>query len=253
MIISCHIPKTAGVSFATALHEAYGEGFLWDRSHETLIAAMYNENRFPLESVPVRWLNRYRPPCLRGVSCIHGHFPLRKHHLQACDRNNVFIVWLRDPLPWRISLYYYWKQFYPDPTDKYLNRIFDANWSLERFCLDRTFDNYQSRYLAWFPRSRIDFIGVVENYASDLDYLSQRILRREIVEHRLNQTKKPDDFRGGDFGGEFLRRFEANNQVDYRNYRDARRMSDARASKSAMNDNGSWPVAAGRASRAIAA
>jgi hypothetical protein len=231
LIISCHIPKTAGVSFATSLSEAYREQFLWDRAHETLIAAMYDENRVPVESVPIRWLDRYKPPALRGISCVHGHFPLRKYLPWAFNRNNIFIVWLREPLKWRISLYYFWKQLYPHPTEKYLNQIFDEDWSLERFCLDPTFDNYQSRYLAWFPRWRINFIGITENYSSDLKYLSQRVLHREMATHRLNQTKnkKPDDLLQRGFDDEFLRRFAANNRADYRSYQAARRASDARA------------------------
>jgi hypothetical protein len=231
LIVSCHIPKTAGISFATALGEVFRERFFWDRSHETIIAAMYDENRVPLESVPVRWLNRYKPPSLRGISCIHGHFPLRKYLPWAFNRNNIFIAWLREPLLWRISLYYYWKQLYPHPTEKYLNQIFDENWDLERFCLDRTFDNYQSRYLAWFPWRRINFIAVTENYASDLNYLSRCILNCELTLHTLNQTKKPDGPLHRGFDSRFLRRFQFNNRADYRNYRAARRASDARALK----------------------
>ena len=230
MIISCHIPKTAGISFATALHEVFGERFFWDRSHETIIAAMYDENRFSLENVPVQWLNRYKPPALRGIDVVHGHFPLRKYLSLAFNRNNVFIVWLREPLQWRISLYYYWKQLYPHPIEKYLNRMFYENWDLERFCLDLTFDNYQSRYLKWFPWHRINFIGVTENYSSDLDYLSRYILHREMTFHKKNQSVKPDGVPpDGGFDSQFHQRFESNNRLDYRNYRAARHASDARA------------------------
>ena len=77
-----------------------------------------------------------------------------------------------------------------------LNRIFDENWDLERFCFDPTFDNDQSRYLAWFPWCRINFIGVTENYASDLNYLSRQILHRELTLHHLNPSKKPDGIAG---------------------------------------------------------
>ncbi len=146
MLISCHIPKTAGVSFANALGQVFGERFFWDRSHETITAAMFDENRMPIEAVGILWLNRYKRPSLRGISCVHGHFPLRKYLPLAFSRSNVFIVWLREPLQCRISHYYYWKQSYPHPTDRFLNRIFDENWDLERFCLDPTLDNYQSRF-----------------------------------------------------------------------------------------------------------
>ena len=188
---------------------------------------MYDENRFPLESVPARWLDRHKPLPRRGISCLHGHFPLRKYLRLAINWNNVFVVWLREPLQWRISLYYFWKQNYLHQTDKYLNRIFDENWDLGRFCMDPTFDNYQSRYLAWFPRRRINFIGVTENYASDLDYLSRHISHRQLTFHKKNESKKPDGLLARGFGPQFLRRFESNNRIDYQNYRAAKRASDA--------------------------
>jgi hypothetical protein len=230
MLISCHIPKTAGVSFATALQEAFGEQFYWDRSHEAIIEATYAENRYSHEAVQYRWLSRYRRPPLQGKGCIHGHFPLRKYLSLAWNRQHVFVVWLRDPLRWRISLYYYWKQNYPHPIDKFLNRIFDEQWDLERFCTEPALNNYHSRFLAWFPRYRINFIGVTENYASDLAYLSRRILRRELIFCEANQSKKPEGLPSdGGFSAQFVRRFEAANRVDYRNYRAARRASDLRA------------------------
>jgi hypothetical protein len=229
MFISCHIPKTAGISFATALQEVFGERFFWDRSHEAIGNAMWAENRLSPETIAVRWMERYKPPSLRGIDCIHGHFPLRKYLWLAFNKNNFFIVWLREPLRWRISLYYYWKELYPHPTNKLLNRVFDENWDLERFCLDPTYDNRQSLFLAWFPWYRINFIGVTDNYTSDLDYLSRNILHHEMTPCKKNESKKPDGLLDRGFGSQFLRRFESNNRIDYRNYRAARRISDARA------------------------
>jgi hypothetical protein len=229
MLISCHIPKTAGTSFFTALQEVYGERFLLDLSHEKIIPAMYAEDSQPHESIPVRWLGRYRAPKLQDISCIHGHFPLRKFLPLAFNRDNIFVVWLREPLQWRISLYYFWKQLYPHPVAKYLNRFFDEGWDLERFCSYPMLDNYQSRYLAWFPWYRINFVGVTEHYESDLHHFSRRVLGRELTLCNLNQGKKPSDLPSdGGFGKTFMRRFESRNRHDYRNYRAARRASDAR-------------------------
>ena len=109
MLISCHIPKTAGIGFATALGEVFGDRFLWDESCATVIEAMNRDNRVPLNSVPVRWLDQYERPNLRGLRCVHGHFPLRKYLPLAFDLANVFVVWLREPLERQISQYYYWK------------------------------------------------------------------------------------------------------------------------------------------------
>jgi hypothetical protein len=189
---------------------------------------MYREGRVSVEDVQVQWLENYQRPSLRGVDCIHGHFPLRRFVSSAFNLRNIFVAWLREPLQWRISLYYYWKQNYPHPTNRHLNRIFDENWDLERFCLDPTFDNYQSRFLAGFPRWRINFIGVSDNYVSDLAYLSRQVLRRELNVHKKNKSKKPIESPGMGFDARLMHRFESNNQVDYRNYRMAKRASDAR-------------------------
>jgi hypothetical protein len=229
MFISCHIPKTAGTSFAVALREAFGKRFYWDRSAETIVGNMFVENKVPMESVPARWMDRYKPPAVPGVSCIHGHFPLRKYLSWAFNWKNVFVTWLREPLRRRISMYYFWKACYPCPTNKYLNRIFDENWDIEKFCSDPALDNDQSRFLARFPWHRINFVGVTENYASDLAYVSQYILHRELTMHLANVSQKPSKSSKADFGSQFLQDFERRNRVDYRNYRAALRASEARA------------------------
>ena len=238
MLISCHIPKTAGFSFATALRNVYGESFLWDMSHESILAQMFAQRQLSVEEVTVAWLDRYEPPRLTTSSggrlqCIHGHFPLRKYLRHAFDPRNKFVVWLREPLQWRISLYYFFQGVYPHPSDMFVNKVFGEKWDLERFCMDETFDNYHSRYLARFPSLRINFIGVTENYASDLDYLSRNVLRRELPLYHVNRSRKPADLSEKQFDAGFLRRFESKNELDYRVYRRARRVSDLRAARRA--------------------
>jgi hypothetical protein len=229
MFISCHIPKTAGTSFAVALREAFGERFYWDRSAETIVGKMFAENRVPMESVPVKWMHRFKPPAVPGVACIHGHFPLRKYLSWAFNWKNVFVTWLREPLRRRISMYYFWKACYPCPTNRYLNRIFDENWDLDRFCSDPVIDNDQSRFLARFPWRRINIVGVTENYASDLAYISQHVLRCKLKLYRENVTQGAGRSSIADFGNQFLRDYERRNWIDYRNYRAALRASEARA------------------------
>ena len=186
-------------------------------------------NVFPWKASPSYGSITTSVPALDGLDCVHGHFPLRKYLSQAFDPRNVFMAWLREPLRRQVSQFYYWKQLYPHPVEKFINRVVEEDWDIERFCLHPAFADYQTRYLARFPWWRINFVGVTENYVSDLAYFARHVLRREMNLHVLNETKKPEKIVDADLGSHFLRRFEAANRLDYRNYRKALRASDARA------------------------
>ena len=151
MLISCHIPKTAGTSFGTALGEVFGDRFLWDKSCAPIIDDMNNDERVPVESVPAAWLDRYERPALQGFDCVHGHFPLRKYLTLAFDLRNVFMVWLREPLQRQVSQYYYWKQLYPHPVEKFINRVVEEEWDIERFCLHPVLQTIRRATWRGFP------------------------------------------------------------------------------------------------------
>ena len=109
LLISLHMPKTAGVSFGAALQEYFGQRYLGDYSD------------FPLNTPTLERHRQAIDACLhakdgdfKDVSCIHGHFLPAKYLLLADRRPCRFITWLREPVARLVSHYHYWFDFY-DP------------------------------------------------------------------------------------------------------------------------------------------
>jgi hypothetical protein len=157
MLISLHLPKTAGASFYGALHSHYGNNILRD----------YDD--FPINTpAPVRNKSALKKCILNGITahknvkCIHGHFLPLKNLL--C-RNAKFITWIRDPIERLASHYFYWLREYDHENAPPLQKkIVEENWSLARFCLSPELRNTYNQFLWGFPVSRFDFIGITEYY-----------------------------------------------------------------------------------------
>jgi hypothetical protein len=178
MLISLHIPKTAGASFGRALKQHFGERLLeiyteepleWPRSKRNFkatIACVQNAiHGFP------------------GVDCIHGHIlPFKYRLLNIQHRDLKFITWMRHPADRLVSSYFFMKKVHQSipPTDQFHCRILDEQWTLERFCLDANLRNLCTQYMWGFPPERFDFVGVVEHYESDLNYFAKAFLNTTL-------------------------------------------------------------------------
>lgn len=164
LIVSLHLPKTAGTSFAEALRHAFGEDCRIEYVDQPMQLA--------------RWRRRWNAlagamPARRGLSsvaCVHGHFLPLKYRLAAYPRPVRHLTWLRDPVERLASHYHYWKRDYPgdDPAQPLRNRMLAEDWSFERFALGPEMRDLYHAYLWGFDPARFEFIGITERYASDL-------------------------------------------------------------------------------------
>jgi hypothetical protein len=168
LLVSLHLPKTAGTSFAQTLRAAAGEGYRAD----------YDD--LPLQHGP--WHQRLdavrKGLALRGrlaadATCIHGHFLPLKYRIALGTRPVQYITWLRDPVQRLVSHYAYWRRDYDgsDPAQPLRNRMLREDWSFERFALGPEMRNAYRQYLWGFDLARFDFIGITEHYESDLHRL----------------------------------------------------------------------------------
>jgi hypothetical protein len=175
LVVSVHLPKTAGTSFGVALRQAYGAGYLED----------YGD--LPMQHAP--WARQWRAlrAALRGVRgipdpvrCIHGHFLAVKYRPVACRQKVLYITWLRDPVERLASHYHFWRRDYAgnDPRQPLRNRMLREDWSFERFALGPELRDVYSRYLWHFDPRRFDFIGITEHYERDLTRFAQGHLGR---------------------------------------------------------------------------
>ena len=184
MIVSVHLAKTAGTSFAATLEQHYGNGLRRD----------YGD--LPMNSpVPIRNTAALQG-CLQqanasfsDVSCIHGHF-LPVKYLLLQDPSLRFITWMRHPVDRAISNYYFWRKN-PATADQPLQRqMLEERWTLERFCLGEEFKDYYWQMLFAFPLDYFDFIGITEFYEEDLQYFANYYLQTSSSPLKVNVGDK---------------------------------------------------------------
>lgn len=202
LIISIHMPKTAGVSFRATLEEHFGEGFSHDYAD------------FPLNQPPQ---TRYESAIKAGeavnrsdfssISCIHGHFLPVKYLELANGRDCKFVTWLREPLARLVSHYHYWYRTYDESslsTAALHRRVVEESWSLEDFCLSKELRNVYTQFLSGFPMDKLDFIGITEHYEQDLRHFSEHYLCEKVTAKMLNRrsdsaVKVPEEQLSTDF------------------------------------------------------
>ena len=183
-IISLHLPKTAGKSFAAALHQHFGNSYLADYSDHAMSKQPYDRCRQATEaSISIS------EEGLQGVQCVHGHFLPLKYLLLGVKQNLTFITWMRDPAERIISHYHYFQNLRPIIRPHH-RRIIEERWSLERFCLSLEFQNVYSQYLYGFPLAMFKFIGITEYYEDDLSYFAQNFLEGDLETHHVNVGAK---------------------------------------------------------------
>ncbi len=185
MLISLHLPKTAGSSFLVSLNEYYNQGVLCDYADFPINTPIFKRNMHALIKCT---LNGITPP--KNSECIHGHFlPLKYLYC----RNVKFITWMRDPVERLASHYYYWLRNYdPKNTPLLHKRVIEEQWSLERFCLGRELRNFYSQFLWGFPVKRFDFIGITEYFESEMDYFSNEVIGSALQIHKKNTSTTKD-------------------------------------------------------------
>lgn len=169
LLVSVHLPKTAGTSFADALARRYGDALHRDYEDLPMQVPRGKRELRALCSVPRRRCIALAP----GIRAVHGHVLPVAYRLAARGRETRFITWLRDPLQRVISHYHYWRRDYDgsDTQQPLRNRMLHENWSLERFCLGPEMRNLYRQYLWGFDPNAFDFIGLTERYPSDVQHL----------------------------------------------------------------------------------
>ncbi|WP_439107242.1 hypothetical protein [Congregibacter sp.] len=191
MLISVHMPKTAGSSFQATLEAHFGEGLklryedrplhrsAWSRNFDATLNCLKNKGAAFVD---------------RDVSCVHGHFLPLNYRLAKPHTQLQFVTWLRDPVQRLLSHYYYWKRSYqPGQSGTLHQQMIEEDWSLEQFAVCRELRNLYSIFLWGFPLGRFDFIGITEHFASELEDFGRRVLDAPVVQEERNRNPDGDD------------------------------------------------------------
>ncbi len=187
MIISVHIPKTAGTSFGLALKDKFGERLkpkygdrlfnmpVFERNKKALLAAIDNSELM-----------------YENMDCIHGHFLPVQFLLRNDLEPLTFITWMRNPVDRLISDYYHTLRNFDEHSPPLQQRIVHEKWSLEKYCLSEVFRNVYSQFFWGFPLESFDFIGITDYYSPDLMYFGHKFLGTELklYHENTNNTNK---------------------------------------------------------------
>ena len=168
MIISVHLPKTAGTSFGRSLKNHFGEQFFKDGSDYPFRTTAYNRN----EEVMINSVGIANKD-FGEIQCVHGHFLPAKYLLLDMKRELQFVTWMRDPIERLISHYFYWKRRFKVGKSE-LPGLGEAA-TLEEFCLHPKFRNLYTQYFFAFHLESFEFIGITEFYNEDYRFFSKNI------------------------------------------------------------------------------
>lgn len=223
MIISLHLPKTAGTSFKTALQEHFGERYAED----------YGDNIYSLDfdehiSNAIRDSRAILKMDYSNKKCIHGHFLPLKYKLLSEKMDLKFITWMRDLVERLLSQYYYWKSTEPDQSAIHHKNFLEENWSIEKLCLDPKYRNMYAHYLSGFPLEEFEYIGITEFYEQDLQWFAKEYLGKSLPNYHENMTPRDLDKTNIDKG--LVKAIREFHKEDFDLYRKALEMRQIRMS-----------------------
>jgi len=230
MLISVHIPKTAGTSLKEALIDVFGKRLLLEYSTQPLSSSVVDR--------AVQLKCRLRVNCggqriVKRYDAIHGHFAAGTFVNLPCAKQ--FSVFLRDPVHRVISQYFHWKEEWKvqhsmfHRSHRRLVRhsvwkyAFQNKLSINEFAALPEMVNFYSIFLSGMSLEQFDFVGLQEEYHTSLR-LFEKIFGIKVQERRDNigkQDRREDLLADADLDGLRLTQ-EANLQI----YDQARRRFD---------------------------
>lgn len=190
MLISVHLPKTAGSSFVSALEHFFGEHLLKDYADLPMNRSTTRRN---LSAMRNSVLLSGTGAVSSEIHCIHGHYMPIKYRLVRPRTPKVYVTWMRDPVERLASHYYYWRRTYhPDSAARVHRKVVEEDWSLERFCFSKEMRNTYAKFLWGFPPRKFAFIGITEDFERELARFSRQVLQNRLPVPSLNRNPAKD-------------------------------------------------------------
>ena len=190
MLISVHLPKTAGSSFVSALEHFFGEHLLKDYADLPMNRSTTRRNVAAMRNSV---LLSGTGAVSSEIHCIHGHYMPIKYRLVRPRTPKVYVTWVRDPVERLASHYYYWRRTYdPDSAARVHRKVVEEDWSLERFCFSKEMRNTYAKFLWGFPPEKFAFIGITEDFERELARFSRQVLQNRLPVPSLNRNPARD-------------------------------------------------------------
>jgi hypothetical protein len=182
MLLSVHIPKTAGTSFWNTLRDVYGERVLWHNNDWVEVGgpeaiARRERHRAELVGDPAIFAQRF--------DALHGHYSARKYLGAFPDARLVTFV--RDPFQHVLSCYWFAvrSESLPHPG----HHVFKAR-DMSVLELIEMYPDHQSMYVDGVPLDAFAMVGIYERYDESLA-LFERVLGVTIPDRGRRENVNP--------------------------------------------------------------
>jgi len=171
IMVSVHIPKTAGMSFLVLLWSVFGKrkvhrdygGIEWATDKLIQKALYSHEAKDPAEAL--------RHACRRNkLRCIHGHFYAEKYYRLLPEADLVF--WVRDPVERVISQFFHVRRVEDRDTEE-SRLVYEGQVNLWEYAEMEEIRNLQARRISNVPFEKFSFIGVAEHFEESVQAFSR--------------------------------------------------------------------------------
>ena len=187
LIVSLHIPKTGGTSFAAVLEAAFpGAVAYFYHSRNPATHPLLKNRAKVMEPGLLRELEE------SGIKVIHGHGPARQF-LSAIPDPARYWTWVREPVERVVSTYYYQQgrmERFQEVEESARPRNKLRGRPIWRFAERGPNRNLQSRLLAGLDIEQMGFLGVTERFDESLALAGLPLLPRDDTRN-VNTSRPP--------------------------------------------------------------
>jgi hypothetical protein len=186
LVLSMHVPKTGGTTFAEVLRRAYGKrvAFFYGPehpdTHPLLRGLGKTADRDVVEALEAA-----------GVVVLHGHFAASVFAGAVPDPARYWI-WLREPVERTISHFHFFRGKHA-PKSALGSQVLNGVLPLPAFAAHPAVRNLQSRYVAPFPVAELGFVGITEQLSAGVGLLGLPVPAGRRAAVNVNADKPATD------------------------------------------------------------
>ena len=186
LIVSLHVPKTAGTAFADVLTQNYGSAvaFAYGPDHPKTHPLL---RQLPA-SIPAETIAKLEQ---EGVRVVHGHFSAHRY-LEAVPDPARYWMWLRDPVERMISEYYF-NRGRDDAENPQVAQIREENLSLGDYAAKTRTRNLHKHLLGPLKIEELGFVGISEFFDECLALTGLAPLPKKTRLRNVTRNKEPVD------------------------------------------------------------
>ena len=181
MIVSIHIPKTAGTSFRLILQR-------WYEPSELLFFHIRHKSPEYPDGEPTDFTQ---------LQMVNGHYKYKELiQLFPNWKQASFITWLRNPVDRVVSNYLYLleQSVSSENSEELRNQLAHRiNEGLIEFASNPRNQNRMSTFLNGIELENFYFIGIVEHFSTDLEALSRKLKKPFTSEFLLKVNQRKND------------------------------------------------------------